>query len=78
MKTFAVLTVVTLMLGITPMLLAANLWYDGFDDGVVNAAYFATSGGNGVGDPEWVEEDGVIKQIQPKPGDPTLLCCRVV
>ncbi len=71
MKTFAVLTVVTLMLGITPMLLAANLWHDNFDDGVVNAAYLTPSGGNGVGDPEWVEEDGVIKQIQPKPGDPT-------
>ena len=73
MKAFAVLTVITLMLGIAPMLLAANLWYDNFDDNKLKAAYTISNGGNGVGPPEWVEEGGVVKQIQPKPGDPTYL-----
>jgi hypothetical protein len=71
MKAFAVLTTITLMLVSAPVLFAATLWYDNFSDGVVDAAYLTPSGGNGAGDPEWVEEDGVIKQIQPKPGDPT-------
>lgn len=71
MKAFAVLTAITLMLGITPMLFAANLWYDNFDNGVMNAAYKTPNSGNGAAAPKWVEEGGVLKQIEPKPGDPT-------
>jgi hypothetical protein len=71
MKAFAGLVTTALMLAVAPTLFAANLWYDNFNDGILNAAYLTPSGGNGAGDPEWVEEGGVIKQIQPKPGDPT-------
>ena len=71
MKAFAVLTIITLMLGIAPTLFAVNLWYDNFDDGVMNATYVTPDGGGGAGPPQWVEEDGVLKQIEPKPGDPT-------
>jgi len=73
MKTLAVVATITLVIGIAPTLFAANLWYDDFDDGKIDNAYLTPSGGNGAGDPEWVEEDGVVKQIQPKPGDPTYL-----
>ena len=71
MKIFAIVTTITMILGMASMLFAANLWQDNFDDGALNTAYLTTIGGNGIGDPEWVEEDGVVKQIQPKPGDPT-------
>jgi hypothetical protein len=73
MKVLVVLSAIALVLGFTPMLLAGNLWQDNFDDNRLNDAYITPSGGNGAGDPEWVEEDGVAKQIQPKPGDPTYL-----
>jgi len=71
MKKFALLLTITFALGIVPMAFSANLWYDSFDNNTMDAAYLASDGGNGVGAPEWVEEGGVIKQIQPKPGDPT-------
>ncbi len=71
MKTLIGLIVIVLMFGIAPMVLAANLWQDDFDDGTMNAGYITPSGGNGAGDPQWVEGGGVIKQIEPKPGDPT-------
>ena len=67
----SILVVVVLTFVFSSTLLAANLWQDDFDDNSINADYLTPSGGNGVGPPEWVEEDGVIKQIQPKPGDPT-------
>ena len=73
MKRSVSLVAITMMLVSVPVLYAANLWQDKFDDGSLNAAYITPSGGNGVGDPEWVEEDGVARQIQPKPGDPTYL-----
>jgi len=73
MKAFAVLLSIMLMSLIAPMLFAANLWQDNFDDGALNAAYEMHDGGNGIGPPQWVEEDGVVKQIEPKPGDPTYL-----
>ncbi len=71
MKKFALLLTITLALGIVPMAFCANLWYDNFDDNTMDAAYVTPDGGNGVGPPQWVEEDGVMKQIEPKPGDPT-------
>jgi len=73
MKVLLVLSAIALVLGFTPMLLAGNLWQDNFDDNSLDNAYINPSGGNGAGDPEWVEEEGVAKQIQPKPGDPTYL-----
>ena len=73
MKRSVLLVAITMMLVSVPVLYAANLWQDKFDDGSLNAAYITPSGGNGAGDPEWVEEGGVVKQIQPKPGDPTYL-----
>ena len=70
MRAFAVLAAIVLTLGMSSAAFAGNLWSDNFDDGVLDAGYLTPDGGNGVGPPEWVEEDGVIKQIQPKPGDP--------
>ncbi|MBD3183616.1 hypothetical protein GF312_15100, partial [Candidatus Poribacteria bacterium] len=57
----------------TSMLSAANIWQDDFDDNKLDPAYETPNGGGGAGPPEWVEEEGVAKQIQPKPGDPTYL-----
>lgn len=63
--------IVILSLGISPMLFAANLWQDNFDDNKMNAAYQTPNAGGGAGAPKWVEEDGVMKQTEPVPGDPT-------
>ena len=71
MRVFAVLAAVALALGMTSATFADNLWSDDFNDGVLDAGYLTPDGGNGAGPPQWVEEDGVIKQIEPKPGDPT-------
>ena len=71
MRVFAVLTVIALMLGVSPILLAANLWQDDFNDGAINSAYLTPDGGNGVGPPQWSETGGVLKQIEPRSGDPT-------
>lgn len=76
MKAISVLTCVgigVLMLWILPTALAATLWFDDFEDGTLNDTYLTPSSNNGAGPPEWVEEEGVVKQIQPKPGDPTYL-----
>lgn len=77
MKKLTVLAVIALTLTFTSMLFAANLWQDNFDDNKLNAAYKTPSGGNGAGDPKWVEEGGAVKQTQPKPGDPTYLAIDV-
>ena len=66
-----VLFVAVLALGFSSTLLASNIWQDDFNDGLINAAYITPDNGNGAGAPEWVEAEGVIKQIQPRPGDPT-------
>jgi len=71
MKVFAVLTAIALMFGIAPMLLAANLWQDNFDDGVIHADYLTPDSGNGAGPPQWSETSGVLKQTEPRSGDPT-------
>ena len=68
-----VFLVLSLMLGFAPVLYGANLWQDDFDDNKLNDAYETPNGGGGAGPPQWVEEDGVVKQIEPKPGDPTYL-----
>ena len=62
-----------LALAITPVLFGANLWQDDFDDNNLDNAYETPNSGNGAGPPEWVEEEGVMKQIEPVPGDPTYL-----
>ena len=51
----------------------ANLWQDNFDDNALNDVYETPNGGGGAGPPEWIEEGGVAKQIEPRPGDPTYL-----
>ena len=73
MKTFLILAIMALIAVAAPMVFAGNLWQDNFDDGALNAAYLTPDGGGGAGPPQWVEEDGVVKQIEPKPGDPTYL-----
>ena len=62
-----------LALAIAPALFGANLWQDNFDDNKLDNSYETPNGGGGAGPPEWVEEEGVVKQIEPKPGDPTYL-----
>lgn len=69
-KIFLVLTAFVIFMS-TPVLFAANIWRDDFNSGTMNPAYKFSNGGNGVGAPKWVQEDGVMKQTQPKPGDPT-------
>lgn len=44
------------------------LWYDDFEDGEVDPAYVKKSNPG-----EWIEEDGVVKQTNPAPGDHTYL-----
>jgi hypothetical protein len=73
MKVLAVLTAIALMLVVSPTLFAANLWYDNFDDGSMDAAYLTPQGNNGAGPPQWSEAGGVVKQTEPRPGDPTYL-----
>jgi len=65
--------VLVLVFGTSSMLLGANIWVDNFDDNSLNDAYITPDGGGGAGPPQWLEEDGVAKQIEPKPGDPTYL-----
>ncbi len=65
--------ILAIIFGITPMLFGANLWQDNFDDKNLDKVYETPSGGNGAGPPEWIEEEGVVKQVEPKPGDPTYL-----
>jgi len=66
-----VLFVAMLAFSFSSTLLAFNIWQDDFNDGLINGAYMMPNSGNGTGAPEWVEEEGVIKQIQLRPGDPT-------
>jgi hypothetical protein len=70
MKVFVFLIAITLILGISPVLFAANIWQDNFDDNKMNAAY-KTPDSKTAKTPIWVEEGGVLKQTEPTPGDPT-------
>jgi len=65
--------ILVLVLVVAPALLGANLWQDNFDDESMDKSYEAAGGGGGAGPPQWIEEEGVVKQIEPKPGDPTYL-----
>jgi hypothetical protein len=60
-----------LVFAITPVLFAANLWQDNFNDNKINAVYKTPNAGGGAEPPKWVEEGGVLKQIEAQPGDPT-------
>ena len=71
MRVFTILMAIALMLGVAPILLAANLWQDDFGDGAMNSAYLIPDRGNGVGPPQWSETGGVLKQTEPRSGDPT-------
>ena len=72
MKAFVILITITLILGISPVLFAANLWYDNFDNNKMDAAYKTPDSKTGK-TPVWVEEGGVMKQTEPVSGDPTYL-----
>jgi hypothetical protein len=69
MRKLLIVTIV-LVFAITPVLFAANLWQDNFDDNKLNAAYKTPDSKTGK-TPVWVEEGGVLKQTEPQPGDPT-------
>jgi hypothetical protein len=74
MKAYVILITITLILGISPVLFAANIWYDNFDDNKMNAAYKTPDSKTANAKaPKWVEEGGVMKQTEPTPGDPTYL-----
>jgi hypothetical protein len=75
-KTFLILTAMLLLI-IVPTLYAANIWHDSFDSAQMNPAYKQSNGGNGINPPKWVQEGGVMKQTEPKPGDPTYLAVEV-
>ena len=72
MKAYVFLITIALILGISPVLFAANIWYDNFNDNKIDAAYKTPDSKTGK-TPIWVEEGGVIKQTEPQPGDPTYL-----
>jgi len=71
MKGVYAATVVLAMLFVSQVL-AANLWYDNFNDSKLDPKYIVKydpqEAGNGA---KWVEEDGVLKQTEPVPGDAT-------
>jgi hypothetical protein len=72
MKKHLMFATVVLMLVIVPVVFSANIWQDDFS-GAMKANYKPSVGGNGKNPPKWVQEGGVVKQIEPKPGDPTYL-----
>jgi len=72
MKAYVILITITLILGISPVLFAVNIWYDNFDDNKMNASYKTPDSKTGK-PPVWIEEGGVMKQTEPVPGDPTYL-----
>jgi hypothetical protein len=53
---------------ISPTVHGEILWFDDFEDGEINSDYITADHPG-----EWVEEDGVIKQTNPSPGDHTYL-----
>ena len=57
---------------------AANLWYDNFNDNKLDPKYIVKydpqEAGNGA---KWVEEDGVLKQTEPVPGDATYCIIKI-
>lgn len=73
------LSALSLAVALTLVLIAGiasskTLFFDNFDDNRLNPAYITEhpqqeAGGDGV--PNWVEEDGVLKQTTPAPGDPS-------
>ena len=51
---------------------AATLFHEDFEAAELEEIWkLDQDGGGGAGAPEWVHENGIISQIQPKPGDPT-------
>ena len=67
----SMLSIVILALVIMQISSAANLWHDDFNDNSMNVAYETPNSANGAGPPQWSETGGVLKQTEPKPGDPT-------
>lgn len=77
MKKSSLVLVTLLLLVVVPAVFAANIWQDDFNAAKMNAAYKTSLGGNGKNPPKWVQEGGVMKQTEPKPGDPTYLIAEV-
>ncbi len=68
MKFFVILFVLFIFFLFCPIIFAKVLWLDNFDDKKIDPKYvFMNHPG------KWVEEDGVIKQTNPSPGDHTYL-----
>ena len=69
---FIILCSLSIALGLSlissPIAYGKVLWMDDFEDGKIDAKYVMM---NHPG--KWVEEDGVIKQTNPAPGDHTYL-----
>ena len=50
---------------------AETLFFDDFEDGKIGDVYVLDAPQTHVGNPEWVEEEGVLKQVSLKSGDET-------
>ena len=77
MRNTILFVTVILMLIAVPVVFSANIWHDDFSSAQMNASYVTSNGGNGVNPPKWVQEGGVMKQTEPKPGDPTYIAIEV-
>jgi len=72
MKRLMGVLIVPLLVSITQMPLhAETLFFDDFEDGVIGDVYILDAPETHPGKPDWVEEDGVLKQISIEPGDET-------
>jgi len=77
MRNTILFATVVLLLIVAPVVFSANIWQDDFSSAQMNAKYKTPASGNGKNPPKWVQEGGVMKQTEPKPGDPTYLAVEV-
>lgn len=61
--TFAIISIAQLPLH------SETLFFDDFQDGTIDDVYILDAPQTHAGDPEWVEEDGVLKQMSIETGD---------
>ena len=70
--TMSVLIVLAVVSIIQLPLNAETLFFDDFEDGVIDDVYVLDAPKTHTeNDPIWAEEDGVFKQKEPRPGDET-------
>lgn len=67
----SVLITLVIMLTIQLQLNAETLFFDDFNDGQIDEVYILDAPQTHAGEPDWVEEDGVLKQTSDAPGDET-------